>query len=164
MGDEEIRYEGIIDVGPIVISHTKNPAQEEALLFLKNVLTGKILCLIPTSVFMGAYIVMTRYLRVRRDQAAKALKRTLSLNIPIFYEDIPKDVVLEALEDASIYDVSSWDAYIAEIAKIRKISIVYTLDIDDFKKIPWLRPVLPISIKKFLEYQKWLKSILKSVE
>jgi len=150
-----------MDVGPIVISHTKNPAQEEALSFLKNILSGKILCLIPTSVFMGAYIVMTRYLRVRRDQAAKALRRTLSLDLPIFYEDVSKDIVLEALEDANIYDVSSWDAYIAEIAKMRKINIVYILDLDDFKKIPWLRPMLPISIEKFLEYQKWLKSMFK---
>ena len=54
MGDEEIRFEAIMDVGPIVGSHTKNPAQEEALSFLKNVLSGKILCLIPTSVFMSA--------------------------------------------------------------------------------------------------------------
>jgi len=161
MGDEKIRYEAIIDVGPIVISHTKNPAQEEALSFLKDVLIGKVLCLIPTSVFMGAYIVMTKYLRVRKDQAAKALKRTLSLDLPIFYEDVPKDIVLEALEDASIYNISSWDAYIAEIAKMRGISIVYTLDIDDFKRVPWLRPVLPISLKKFLEYQKWLRDKFK---
>jgi len=104
---------------------------------------------------------MTRYLRVCRDQVAKALRRTLSLDLPIFYEDVSKDIVLEALEDANIYDVSSWDAYIAEIAKMRKINIMYTLDLDDFKKIPWLRPMLPISIEKFLDYQKWLKNMFK---
>ena len=151
MGNEEARFEAIMDVGPIVVSHTKNPAQEEALIFLGNVLSGKILCLIPVSVFMGAYTVMTKYLRVHRGQASKALKKTLSLDLPIFYEDIPKDTALEALEDASIYGISSWDAYIAEIAKVHNVNIVYTLDLDDFKKIPWLKPMLPISIEKFLE-------------
>ena len=160
MGDEKNRFEAIMDVGPIIISHTKNPAQDEGLEFFGKVLRGEIKCLIPVSVFMGAYIVMTKYLRVRRDLAARALKNTLSLNMPIFYEDIPRDIAIESLTDASILNISSWDAYIAEIAKFHNINMVYTLDIDNFKKVPWLKPVLPITLEKFLKYQEWIKKHL----
>jgi len=148
-----------MDVGPIIISHVKNPVQEEGLQFLKDVLKGKILCLIPVSVFLGAYIIMTKYLRVRRDEAKNALRKTLSLNLDIFYEDIPKNIVLDALEDASKYKISSWDAYIAQIAKIHQIRIVYTLDLENFEKIPWLKPLLPISTEAFMQYQKWVRKI-----
>ncbi|MEX0568474.1 MAG: hypothetical protein Q6363_004840 [Candidatus Njordarchaeota archaeon] len=47
MDEKEARFEAIMDVGPIVISNTKNPVQEEALSFLRRVLRLDILCLIP---------------------------------------------------------------------------------------------------------------------
>lgn len=156
MDEKEVRFETIMDVGPIVISHTRNPALEEAVAFLKRVLKCEILCLIPISIFMGAYVIMTKYLGVEREKASEALRKTLSVASPIFYQDIPKQIVLESLKDACTYNISSWDAYIAELAKIHNISIVYTLDIKDFEKIPWLKPVLPISIDKFRAYQEWL--------
>jgi len=154
---EKIRFEGIMDVGPIVLSHTKNPAQEEALMFLEKILKRKILCLTPVSIFLGAYIIMTRYLRVPKNDASKALRRTLSLDLPIFYEDIPRHIAIESLEDASTYKISSWDAYIANLAKVNNIKIVYTIDIKDFERIPWLEPVSPVSIEKLVEYTQWIQ-------
>jgi len=133
-----------MDVGPIVISNTKNPVQEEALSFLRRVLGLDILCLIPLSTFLGAYLVMTKYLHVNRYKASRALIKTLSYNLPIYYEDIPKDIVVRALEDSAQYNVESWDSYIARVAKVFRIEVVYTLDVDDFRKFSWLEPKLPI--------------------
>jgi hypothetical protein len=34
---------------------------------------------------------MTRYLRLKKEKVAKALLKTLSLESPAFYENVPKD-------------------------------------------------------------------------
>ena len=147
MDEEKVRFETIMDVGPIVISHTKNPVQGEALSFLHRVLRLDILCLIPLSTFLGAYLVMTKYLRVNRYEASKTLIKTLSYDLPIYYEDMPKDIVVKALKDSAQYNVESWDSYIAHVAKVFRIEVVYTLDVDDFRKFSWLEPKLPIKKK-----------------
>ena len=54
MDEEKIRFEAIMDVGPIVISHTKNTVQEEVPSFLRRVLRLNILCLIPLLIILGA--------------------------------------------------------------------------------------------------------------
>ena len=140
----------------------KNPIQEEALSFLRRVLKLDILCLIPLSTFLGAYLVMTRYLRVNRYEAAKALTKTLSYDLPIYYEDIPRKIVVKALGDSARYSVESWDSYIAHTARTFGIKIVYTLDIDDFKKFPWLKPRLPIKKESLEIYHKWLRKNIAS--
>ena len=157
MDEEKARFEAIIDVGPIVISHTKNPVQEEALSFLCRVLGLDILCLVPLSTFLGAYLVMTKYPRVNRYEASRALIKTLLYNLPIYYEDIPKDIVARVLEDSAQYNVESWDSYIAHIAKVFQIRVVYTLDIGDFRKFTWLEPKLPIKEESLRVYHKWLE-------
>jgi len=146
-----------MDVGPIVITHTKNPVQNEALEFLHKVLRLDVLCLIPLSVFLGAYLVMTKYLRVNRFEATKALVKTLSYDLPIYYEDIPRGIVIKALEDSAQLNVESWDAYIANVAKNFRIGIVYTLDVDDFQKFSWLKPKLPIKEESLKIYHDWIK-------
>jgi len=157
LDEKKIRFEAIMDVGPIVITHTKNPVQNEALEFLHKVLRLDVLCLIPLSVFLGAYLVMTKYLRVNRFEATKALVKTLSYDLPIYYEDIPRGIVIKALEDSAQLNVESWDAYIANVAKNFRIGIVYTLDVDDFQKFSWLKPKLPIKEESLKIYHDWIK-------
>ena len=49
MDEKKIRFEGIIDVGPIVISHTKNPIQDEALEFMRDVPVSYTHLTLPTT-------------------------------------------------------------------------------------------------------------------
>ena len=85
MGSGQAGIEGVVDVGIIVISHCENPAKEAALDFLEAVLTGERKCAIPVTAFIGAYHILTRYLRVRGKEAAKELIKTLSLEVEVPY-------------------------------------------------------------------------------
>jgi hypothetical protein len=60
---------------------------------------------------MGAYIIMTRYLKLRSVDVAKALLKTPSVESPAFYENLSKDIVEKAILSASELKVSSRDLY-----------------------------------------------------
>jgi len=63
MHSVKLGYEALVDVGIIVIAHFKNPAREYASKLLFDALTLKKRILIPTSTYLGAYIIMTKYLK-----------------------------------------------------------------------------------------------------
>jgi predicted nucleic acid-binding protein len=154
------RIEGVVDVGIIVISHFENPAKDVALEFLANVLKWKRKCIIPTSTILGAYHILTRYLKVERASAYDALTRTLKTQSPAFYDDISVEIVLDSLTNALGYNVESWDGYIVALAKKFKATI-YTVDMKLIRKVRDVPVVNPIPDDVFKEYNRWLKSQLE---
>ena len=68
-------YEALIDAGIVAITHFRNPAQKHAAQLPLDSITLKRRILIPVSTYLGAYIVMTRYLKLRKEKVAKALAR-----------------------------------------------------------------------------------------
>ena len=101
MADEKVQFgkdriEGVVDVGLIVISHFEKPAKDVALEFLSDVLKWKKKCIIPTSTILGAYHILTRYLKVEKVSAYEAFTRTLKTRSPAFYEDISVDTILDS--------------------------------------------------------------------
>jgi len=88
MHSRRLEFEGVVDVGLIVIAHFKNPAWTYARDFLKDVLGLRKRCTVPLSTYFGAYIIMTRYLKIDRKEVATALVTTLSIDSPAFYENI----------------------------------------------------------------------------
>jgi len=153
------RIEGVIDVGIIVISHFENPAKESALEFLSDVLKWKRRCIIPTSTILGAYHIMTRYLKVEKVSAYEALTKTLKTRSPAFYEDISVDLALNSLTNALGYNVESWDGYIVSLAKKFK-AVIYTIDLKLIRKVKDVPVINPIPEKTFKEYNEWLKKRL----
>ncbi|MEM3733100.1 MAG: hypothetical protein QXK81_06295, partial [Candidatus Bathyarchaeia archaeon] len=81
----KLGFEAVVDVGIIVLAHFKNPARRHAAQLLLDALTLKRRILIPVNTYLGAYIIMTRYLKLRSDHVAKALLKTLSIESPAFY-------------------------------------------------------------------------------
>jgi len=72
---------------------------------------------------------MTRYLRLRNDNVAKALPKTLSLESQAFNADVPRTVAEKAIATASELNISSWDGYLFVIAKEELgINRIYTID------------------------------------
>jgi len=106
MGTSKIRVDGIVDVSIIVLSHCENPAKNEAIDFLEEVLIGNIKAIIPVSSFIGAYHIMTRYLRIDPEEVAKELCDTLTLRVEeAFYEGLSVDTAIEAIMTAQKYNV-----------------------------------------------------------
>ncbi|WP_457548813.1 hypothetical protein [Archaeoglobus sp.] len=157
---EKDRIEGVIDVGIIVISHFENPAKNSALDFLSDVLKWKRKCIIPTSAILGAYHILTRYLKVEKTSAYQALSKTLKTHSPAFYEDLSVEIVLDSLTNALGYNVESWDGYIISLAKKFRATI-YTIDTKLARKVKDVPVVNPIPPNIFRKYNQWLKSKLK---
>ena len=161
MAHEEIRFgkdriEGVVDVGIVVISHFENPAKDTALEFLSDVLKWRRKCIIPTSAVLGAYHILTRYLKVEKTSAYETLTKTLKTQSPAFYEDVDVDVVLDSLTNALGYNIESWDGYIVALAKKFKATI-YTIDLKLIKKVKDIPAANPIPEDVFKEYNRWLR-------
>jgi predicted nucleic acid-binding protein len=152
--------EGIIDVGCIVVAHFDNPVQKEMIEFLEPVLEGKQSVGIPNSTFMGAFHILTSYLRVSPIDAKKSLMDTFRLESPCFIADIHKEVVTEALELATYYKVESWDGYMVALAKIYGTKIIYTID-KRMKKISEIVVKVPVEEEKMKGYHEWLREKLE---
>jgi len=150
--------EGVVDVGIIVIAHVDNPARIEALNFLKKVLSWEIRAIIPVSAFLGGYHILTRYLKVPRLEAKRALIKTLEIESPAFYEDIKVEAAIDGLEYAATYNIESWDGYLISIAREFNTSIIYAID-KDFKKVPGITLINPISKRTMESYHKWLSNL-----
>jgi len=150
-------FEALVDVGIIVLAHFKNPARRHAAQLLLEALTLKKRVLIPINTYLGAYVIMTRYIRLRNDYVAKALLKTLSLESLAFYTDIPKTIAEKAIASASELNLSSWDGYLLEIAKELGINRIYTIDEELATKIRDIEIENPIPKKVMREYHKYMR-------
>jgi predicted nucleic acid-binding protein len=132
---EKLSFKALVDVGIIVLVHFRNPARRYAAQLLLDALTVKKRILIPIKTYLGAYIIMTRYLKLRGDRVAKPLLKTLSIECGRFYGDLSKTVVEKALASESTLNMSTWDSYLIELAKEFGINKIYALDEELKEKI-----------------------------
>lgn len=149
--------DGVLDVGILVVAHFENPLREDALLFLRDVLSWKNRLIIPLTGFLGAYHILTRYLRVSRVEAKISLSDTLKVGSPSFYKDVTEDVVGKALDYAVSYKIESWDGYLIAIARKFNTRNIYTLD-TKLKKIRDIIAVNPLPEEKTKQYHQFLKN------
>jgi len=108
---------------------------------------------------LGAYHILTRYLKVEKVSAYKTLTKMLETRSPAFYEDVSVDTVLDSLTNALGYSVESWDGYIIALAKKFKATI-YTVDLKLMRKVRDVPVVNPIPEDVFEEYNRWLRARL----
>jgi predicted nucleic acid-binding protein len=154
-----MHVDGIADVGIIVTAHYDNPIQEKMIEFIEEVINEKKNVIFPLSAFIGAYHILTRYLRVSRYQAKTALKTTLELETPIFYPRIDTGIVINALDIASVYNIESWDGYILELANLFKTTYIYTID-KKLQKIQDFEILCPVTEDDLKTYHSWLTNKL----
>lgn len=153
--------EGVVDVGIIVLAHFRNPARRHAAHLLQDALTLKRRVIVPLSAYLGAYAIMTKYLRLRRDRVAKALLETLSLESLAFYENIPRTVTEKAIAAASELNISSWDGYLIDLAKELKIARIYSTDEELTDKVKEVDVINPIPENLMKEYHKFVEERLR---
>ena len=154
-------FEAVVDVGIIVIAHFRNPARKYAAQLLLEALTLKKRVLIPVSAYLGAYIIMTRYLKLRRINVARALLKTLSIESPAFYEGIPKAFAEKAIASASELDISSWDGYLVELARGLGMKKIYTVDEELAKKVGDIEVENPIPRDVMSEYHQYIQKFVR---
>lgn len=159
LGPEEAGYTGVVDVGIVLVSLFNNPLRNDAIEFMGEVLARRNLAAIPTSTFLGAYHIATRYLRCPKDIVAREVKDTLSLSSPAFVEDVSLEAVKEAVEVAMAHGVESWDGYLVSLARSFKAPVIYSLD-EGFKKISDISLVMPFPGEKLEEYHNWVRRLL----
>ena len=159
MGAEEAGYSGVVDVGVVLVSLFDNPLRDDALEFIGDVLSRKVLAAIPTSTFLGAYHVATRYLGCPRDLVVREIESTLGVASPAFVEDISLDVVREAVSAAMGYNIESWDGYLVALARGFKAPVIYSLD-EGLGKVSDIRLVVPFVREKVVEYHVWIRGLL----
>ena len=70
MVSRRLEFEGVVDVGLIVIAHFENPAGTYARDFLRDVLGLRKKCIVPLTTYFGAYVIMTKYLKIDRKEVA----------------------------------------------------------------------------------------------
>jgi len=157
MHSAKLGFEALVDVGIIVLAHFRNPARKYAAQLLLDALTLKKRILVPVNTYLGAYVIMTRYLKLRSDRAAKALLKTLSVESPAFYGNLPKAVAEKALALASELNISSWDGYLIELAKTLGINKIYTIDEELARKVRDIEIENPIPRNVMEEYHQYIQ-------
>ena len=100
---------------------------------------------------------MTKYLKLRSVDVAKALLKTLSVESPAFYGSLPKAVAEKAIASASELDISSRDCYLIELAKELGINKIYTIDEELAKKVKDVEIENPIPINVMKEYHQYIQ-------
>jgi len=151
---------GIVDVSILVIAHFDNPAKIHALKFLRSVLKLDIRALIPTTAFIGAYHILTNYLKVPRKLARDALIFTLNTKSRAFYEDILITTAIDAIDYAAVYNIESWDGYLVSLARKFGTKIIYSID-KRIQKVEEILVVNPIPEDSMKEYHKFIKNLMK---
>jgi len=160
MGDEQAGIEGVVDVGLVVLSHCENPAKEAALDFIKAVLTWEKRCIIPVTAFIGAYHILTRYLRLRRDEAARELITTLLLESESFYPYVSAEAAVKAVAAASDFAIEGWDGYLLSLAETLGTSNIFTID-KRLARVRGVDVIIPIPEDILKEYHKWVAEEIK---
>lgn len=155
----EARIDGIIDVGIIVLSHCENPAKEEMLSFFSKILKKEIICIIPYSIFLGAYHILNRYLKVESKKASHQLINTAMIARDTFHQTINEQDIKYSLEKAAELNIESWDGYLLSLMNFYRTNIIYSID----KKLSKTCNVInPVSEETMNKYYDWLREKVKT--
>jgi len=157
MDEKEVRADAVIDVGILAVGLSKNPATGYCLEVIEDVVRGRIRALIPYTVVFGTHYILTRFYGVMPKEANELLRNLLSSQRVIWYGHIDKDNVEKSLENTEKYDLDAWDGYILHLMEANQIRIVYTLDVEHFGNINWIKAVNPIPDEKMKELRSFLE-------
>lgn len=163
MQEENLDYEGIVDVSVLVPSCFDNPLKEYSIAFLQDALLSRRRVLLPVSAVIGAYHITTRYLGVPRVLVKSTLSDLLETKSEALYGDISAEHASSALEYATAFNVESWDGYLISLAVRFDAKVIFSLDEvlgDHLKaqKDPGVPAVAnPFPSSKVREYHELLK-------
>jgi len=162
MGEKEVRADAVIDVGVLAVGLSRNPATDYCLEVIEDAVRGRIRALIPYTVVFGAHYILTRFYGVIAEEANELLRNLLSSKRVVWYGHIDKDNVEKSLENTEKYNLDAWDGYILYLMETNQIRIIYTLDVEHFGRINWIKAVNPIPDEKMRELRGFLEGSIDS--
>lgn len=71
-----------------------------------------------------------------------------------------KEDVEKSLESTEEYSLDVWDGYILQLMKENQIRIIYTLDLEHFSKVRWIKAINPIPEEKMQKLRIFLEGII----
>lgn len=154
--DFNINIDGIIDTGIIVIAHFENPLQKNMLNLLKDIFNGNKRILIPLTTFVGAYHILTSYLRVSHIDAKMALIETLKIDSNYFFPLVSQKIITEGIDIASVNKIESWDGYLVALARLFQTSNIYSVD-KKLRTKTQLNIIYPVSDEELVKYHQFLQ-------
>jgi len=157
MGEKEVRADAVIDVGILAVGLSRNPATDYCLEVIEDAVRGRIRALIPYTVVFGAHYILTRFYGVKSKEANDLLRNLLLSQRISWYWHIGKNSVENSFENTEKYDVDAWDGYILHLMEVNQIRIIYTLDVEHFGKINWIKVVNPIPDEKMKKLRSFLE-------
>lgn len=157
MGEKEARADAVVDVGILAVGLSKNPATDYCLELIEDAVRGRIRVLIPYTVVFGAHYILTRFYGVSPKEAGGLLRSLLSSKRIVWHGRIDKDDVEKSFENTENHDLDAWDGYVLRLMEANQIRIIYTLDMEHFGKINWIKAVNPIPEDKMRELRVFLK-------
>jgi len=159
MGEKEVRADAVIDVGILAVGLSKNPATEYCLEVIEDAVRGRIRALIPYTAVFGTHYILTRFYGVALKEANNLLRNLLSSQRIVWYGHINRNSVEKSFENTEKHDLDAWDGYILHLMETKQIRIIYTLDVEHFGKVNWLKTINPIPSVKVRELSDYLQGI-----
>lgn len=143
-----------MDVGIIVPVCFENPLKEHSVKFLSEVMLQRRRIALPTFAVIGAYHIATRYLRVPRVAAKKAIEGILRSGSPALYPQMRPEIAADGLDYASAYGMEAWDGCLISLAKSLGSSIIYSLDegLSRAKEITVVNPFPRDEVERYHEF------------
>ena len=157
MGEKEIRADAVMDVGILAVGLSRNPATNYCLEAIEDAVKGRIRVLIPYTVIFGAHYILTRFYGVEPKEANSLLRNLLLSRRIVWYGHIDRNGMEKSFENTEKYDLDAWDGYILHLMEASQIKIIYTLDVEHFNKINWLKTINPIPNIKMRELRDFLQ-------
>lgn len=105
----------------------------------------------------GAHYILTRLYGVTPREANDLLRNLLSSRRIIRYGHMDKEDVEKSLEGAEEYDLDAWGGYVLHLMEANQIRIIYTLDVEHFSKIEWVKAVNPVPEETMQELHAFLE-------
>ncbi|MEM0327716.1 MAG: hypothetical protein QXN53_04030, partial [Thermoproteota archaeon] len=78
----------------------------------------------------------------------------------VWHGYIDRGDVDKSFENTENYDLDAWDGYILHLMEVNQIRIIYTLDVEHFGKINWIKAINPIPEDKMRELRTFLKGVV----
>jgi len=156
MGEKEVRADAVIDVGILAVGLSKNPVTDYCLEVIEDAVRGRIRALIPYTVVFGTHYILTRFYGVSPEETNELLRNLLSSRKVFWHGHIAREDMEKSFGNTEEYDLDAWDGYILNLMKANQIRIIYTLDLEHFGKIDWIKAVNPIPGEKMKEFRSFL--------